>query len=237
VAVNPNAIKYSTSSISNATLVGSVVFGWDGVDYGVSSVTGWYNGVTPPSGGYVVYATSASQIISATVANNDSDLILIGKQLSGQTFTSSLQAQTYLNANGYAVATQVYSSTSSIVTGSLSLHLDAGNSLSYPGSGSIWKSLVNGYSGSLGAGNGYTSSYGGVITFNGGVSAFVNMSGSGGNAGSLANTANNISIEAWYQSNNNFPGILRTGLSSRGFVFGYFTSTGTQWKVHKIWCY
>ena len=104
----PNTIKYATSSLSNSTLVGSVAFGWDGYDYGPSSISGWYNGVTPPSGGYVVYATSASQIISATVANNDASLILVGTQLTGQTFTSSLQAQTYLNANGYSVATQTY---------------------------------------------------------------------------------------------------------------------------------
>lgn len=104
----PNTVKFSTSSIANSTLIGNVAFGYDGFNYGPSNTTGWYQGVTPPSGGYVVYATSASQIISATVASNDAGLIIIGKQFTGQTFTSSLQAQTYLNANGFAVATQTY---------------------------------------------------------------------------------------------------------------------------------
>lgn len=103
-----NPIKYSTSSLSNSTLVGSVAYGWLGFDYGPTSNSGWFAGVTPPSGGFVVYATSASQIISATVANNSASLILIGNQFTGQNFTSSLQAQTYLNANGYSVADQVY---------------------------------------------------------------------------------------------------------------------------------
>jgi hypothetical protein len=79
-----NTIKYSTSSLDHSTLVGSVAFGWVGYDYGPSEVSGWYNGVTPPSGGYVVYATSASQIISATVANNSNELINVAQQLTYQ---------------------------------------------------------------------------------------------------------------------------------------------------------
>jgi hypothetical protein len=82
----------------------------------------------------------------------------------------------------------------------------------------------------LGAGVGYSSSNGGVLTFNGASNAFVNMYTS---ASALVSTTNNISVEAWYQSNNNFPGIVRTGLSSSGFVFGYFSGTGTAWKVTK----
>lgn len=114
-----NTVKYSTSSLANSTLVGSIAFGWSGLDYGQSANTGWYAGVTPPSGGYAIYATSASQIVSVTIANDDADLITVGKQLTGQNFTSSAQTQTYLNANGYAVATQVYSSSVDLIRSSL----------------------------------------------------------------------------------------------------------------------
>ena len=121
-------------------------------------------------------------------------------------------------------------STSSIVTTGLAMHLDAGNASSYPGSGTTWTSLVNSYTGSMGTGVGYSSSNGGVITFNGGGTSYVNFYAS---ASALSATTNNFSVESWYQSNNNFPGIIRTGVSSSGFVFGYYSGTGTSWKVTK----
>lgn len=117
-----------------------------------------------------------------------------------------------------------------VVASGLVLSLDAGDASSYPGSGTTWTSLVGSYSGSMGTGVGYSASNGGVLTFNGASTAFVNMYGS---AAALVATTNNFSVESWYQSNNNFPGILRTGLSSSGFMFGYFSATGTAWKVTK----
>jgi hypothetical protein len=120
--------------------------------------------------------------------------------------------------------------TPSYVTTGLQLYMDASNPASYPGSGTTWTSLVNGYTGSMGTGVGYSTSNGGVLTFNGVSTAFVNMYAS---ASALTTVTNNISVEAWYQSNNNFPGIVRTGISSSGFVFGYFSTTGTSWKVTK----
>ena len=131
--------------------------------------------------------------------------------------------------SGIAIKPSTVSS-DGIVTSGLAIHLDAGNVASYPGSGTTWTSLVNSYTGSMGTGVGYSASNGGVITFNGASTAFVNMYAS---ASALAATTNNFSIEAWYQSNNNFPGIMRTGSGSSGFVFGYFSSTGTAWKVTK----
>lgn len=119
MAVTPNVVKYSTSSIANATLVGSVAFGWVGNDYGPSETSGWYAGVNVPSGSYAVYATSASQIVSVTVANSDNELINIGNQLTGQNFISASQAQTYLNSNGFAVATQVYTSSADLIRAAL----------------------------------------------------------------------------------------------------------------------
>ena len=116
------------------------------------------------------------------------------------------------------------------VTAGLQVYMDAGNPASYPGSGTIWTSLVNGYTGSMGTGVGYSASNGGVLTFSGVSTGYVNMYGS---ASAVVVATNNFSIEAWYQSNNNFPGIVRTGIGAQGFVFGYFSGTGTQWKVTK----
>ena len=125
-----NAVKYSTSSLPHSTLVGSVAFGWVGYDYGPSTNTssmwsgslvgsGWFAGVEPPSGGFAIYSTSGSQIISVTIANNTSSLITIAEQFTGQTFTSASQSIDYLNANGYAVADQVYTGNYSYSTTTL----------------------------------------------------------------------------------------------------------------------
>ena len=55
-----------------------------------------------------------------------------------------------------------------IVTSGLILHLDAGNSSSYPGSGTTWSDLSgNSINGTLTNGPIYSSSNGGIITFDG----------------------------------------------------------------------
>ena len=116
----------------------------------------------------------------------------------------------------------------SYVTTGLQVYLDAGNPASYPGSGTTWTSLVNGYTGTLQAGVAYSSSNGGSMTFNGGATATVNML----NAEFRALT-NNFSLEFWYSSTNNRPGLVANGVGSNGFVFGYFSTTGTSYKVSK----
>ncbi len=208
-----NVVRYSTSSIANTTLVGSVAFGWVGYDYGPSEVSGWYNGVTPPSGGYAVYATSGSQIISVTIANNTSSLITIAEQFTGQIFSSSSQAIDYLNANGYAVVNQVYNG---VITNGLQLYLNAGNSISYPGSGNNWYDLSsNSYTASLINNPGYTSSDGGTLTFNG-ATQYVDTNQS--------LSSNEFSIGAWFKSS---VGGIKMILSKE-------TTTGWPWN-YRIW--
>ena len=56
----------------------------------------------------------------------------------------------------------------SIVTDGLILHLDAGNKNSYPGSGATWTDISgNGYNATLNNSVGFTSTSGGMLTFNG----------------------------------------------------------------------
>lgn len=121
------------------------------------------------------------------------------------------------------VASGVYS------TG-LVLHMDAGNASSYPGSGTTWTSLVGSYSGTMNAGVTYSSASGGSMVFNG-ASGYVNVP----SASAITGLTNNVSIEAWYKSNNNYPKILATGSGSFGLNFGQYTYTSntTKWKVTK----
>jgi hypothetical protein len=117
----------------------------------------------------------------------------------------------------------------SYVTAGLQVYFDAGNSSSYPGSGTTWTSLNGSYTGTLGTGVTYSSSNGGVMTFSGATTAFISMVSS-----SLASSlTNNFTVEAWYQSNNNHPEIVANGSGSNGFMFGYFGVNPTNWKVTK----
>ena len=121
-----------------------------------------------------------------------------------------------------AVTTPDYVSTG------LQMYLDAGNSSSYPGSGTTWTSLSGSFTGTLGTGVTYSSSNGGVMNFSGATTAFVSLS-----ASSLASLTNNFSVEAWYQSNNNHPEIIANGSGGNGFVLGYFSTNPTNWKTTK----
>jgi hypothetical protein len=114
------------------------------------------------------------------------------------------------------------------VTSGLQVYLDASNPASYPGSGTTWTSLVNSYTGTMGAGVTYSTNDSGSMLFNGGVTATVNLL----NAEFRALT-NNFSVEFWYKSTNNRPGLVANGVGSNGFVFGYFSTSGTAFKVTK----
>ena len=123
----------------------------------------------------------------------------------------------------------IASAGSEYVTTGLVTYLDAGNPASYPGSGTTWTSLVGAYSGTMGAGVTYSAASGGSMTFNGiGATSQVTLVNS-----AFAALTNNFSVEFWYKSNNNQPGLVANGTGSNGFVFGYFSSTGTAWKVTK----
>lgn len=236
-------VKYTTGAApSGTTKSNNLAFATGTPDF---SQAGWVAGV-PDDGSYLIVANTtdlglagrsagagASTIESdkptfwKTNDQSDAEILRVINRLPQrpQNYTNAADALAWAKGSSYYT---VYGD--NFITTGLALHLDAGNAASYPGSGTTWTSLVNGYTGTLGAGVGYSSSNGGVLTFNGASNAFVDMYTS---AFSLVGSTNNISIEAWYQSNNNFPGILRTGQSSSGFVLGYYSTTGTAWKVTK----
>lgn len=115
-----------------------------------------------------------------------------------------------------------------IVSTGLVLYLDAGNTSSYPGTGTVWTDISgNGYTGSMTSAAMYSSTNGGIMTFNG-TNQNVSVTDS-----SFTSLTNNFSVEYWYYSTNNQPGLQRNGLSSSGYVFGYFNVNPTKWKVTK----
>ena len=92
-----------------------------------------------------------------------------------------------------------------IVTSGLVLHLDAGNSSSYPGSGTAWTDLSgSGNNGTLTNGPTFSAADGGQIVFDG-----TNDYVACGNAASLQ--LSTLTIEAWFKAgntNSGFRGIL-----------------------------
>jgi len=115
---------------------------------------------------------------------------------------------------------------SSIVTSGLALYLDAGNALSYPGSGTTWTDLSsNGRNGTLTNGPTYSATNGGSIVFDG-IDDFVQC------AGSLTVTA--ATFVSWIRRNGNqgqYDGILFSrGTNVTGMNFQVSNQLGYHWN-------
>jgi hypothetical protein len=77
----PNAIKYSTSPETLALKKGNFWIGTGDVGKGPTEVTGYWNGITPPSSGYTVYTNKETQGPSIRVPNNDDELLNVVNSL------------------------------------------------------------------------------------------------------------------------------------------------------------
>ena len=82
-----NIIKSGTTLLTSY-VKGNVYVGVDGVtEYGPTDITGFYNGITPPVGGYTIYVLKESQGPSIHVAYSDSQCIFYLKSF-GSTGTT-----------------------------------------------------------------------------------------------------------------------------------------------------
>jgi Concanavalin A-like lectin/glucanases superfamily len=119
------------------------------------------------------------------------------------------------------------------VTSGLVLNFDASNPASYPGTGTSWTDTASSKVGTMSSGVTYSSSNGGIMTFNGTSSATVNITG-------FTSLTNNFTIECWYQANivssNYDPALWHSGtIGSSGFMVGYYSgaSPANSWKATK----
>lgn len=176
----PNHIKNGTSTLASVTK-GAQNFGITGQgDYGPSSSTGFYQGITPPVGGYTIYVNRVSVGPSIHVANNDTQCIFFLKSFgaTGSTISEVLAwatAQTTLY-----VATADFTSANLLTVpykyGSPTVLFDFGDTSNY---GNGVSSVVNDLSGNANNGVfitgtsagtpankfGYTSTSPGYFTF------------------------------------------------------------------------
>lgn len=158
--------------------------------------TGYYNGITPSSGGYTIYQLKPFQGPSIRVASDDSWLITIAKQYGADNnITTKAEALSYFNSqNDIVVANFDYEN---IVTDSLLVNVDAGFIPSFPTTGSVWYDLSgNTYNGALINEPTFNSSNSGSLIFNG-INNYVNI-----NSGASILSNVNYTKIAWFYVTN-----------------------------------
>jgi hypothetical protein len=135
----PNTIKYSTLGDTQSLRHYEHYIGVGDVPKGPTSETGHYNGINPPTGGYVIYVNKSSDGPSIYIASNDAELITLTNKISGVNYTSVLECKYYyITQNDKMVVNRTYES---IITSDLALMLDAGYLPSFPTYNTIWKDL------------------------------------------------------------------------------------------------
>jgi hypothetical protein len=187
----PNPIKYSTSSQTLALKKGNFWIGTGDVGKGPTSTTDYYNGITPPSGGYTVYINKASGGPSIYCPANDSQLISLTNSIAGTNYSTAADC-----LNWFATQTDkmIFNADyPAIVTNGLVLNLDAGFTPSYPTTGTTWYDLSgNSINGTLTNGPSFNSSNSGNISTDG-TNDYIDL----GTPSALQMGTGNFTINVW----------------------------------------
>jgi hypothetical protein len=162
----PNSFKYSTDAQTLALKKGNFYIGVGDVDKGPTSTTGYWNGITPPAGGYTIYLNKVSNGPSIYVANNNTQLISLTNGIAGANYTTANECFNYfVGQSDKMVVNREYEG---IVTNGLVLNVDAGFTPSYPSNGNTWYDISSsGNNGTLTNGPTFDSNNGGSILFDG----------------------------------------------------------------------
>jgi len=148
----PNSIKYSESAQSLALKKGNFFIGTGDVGKGPTSTTDYYNGITPPAGGYTIYINKGANGPAIYLVSNDSELIAFTNRLAGESFVTAAAALDWYNTQTDKMV--LNADYPPIVTNGLTVNLDVTNVLSYPNSGTTWYDLSgNANNGNLGIGS------------------------------------------------------------------------------------
>ena len=162
----PNAIKYNLSAETLALKKGNFWIGTGDVGKGPTSSTGYYNGITPPSGGYTIYLNKETGGPSIYTVTTEAQMVSLTNTIGAQSFTTSGQC-----LNWFATQTDkmIFNRDyEGIVTNGLVLNVDAGFTPSYPTTNTTWYDVSSsGNNGTLTNGPTFNSSNGGSIVFDG----------------------------------------------------------------------
>ena len=137
-----NPIKYNTSAETLALKKGNFYIGTGDVGKGPTSSTGYYNGVTPPSGGFTIYLNKASDGPAIYTVSTEAQLTSLTNKIAGTSYTTSGECLTYFaTQTDKLIVNRDYEN---IITNGLILNLDAAYVPSYPRNGSTWYDLSGG---------------------------------------------------------------------------------------------
>ena len=162
----PNAIKYNTSAETLALKKGNFWIGTGDVGKGPTSSTGFYNGITPPSGGYTIYLNKATGGPSIYTVNTEAQMVSLTNSIGSQSFTTSGQCLNWFATQTDKMIFNI--DYPNIVTNSLVLNLDAGFTPSYPTTNTTWYDLSSsGNNSELINGPTFSTVNGGSIVFDG----------------------------------------------------------------------
>jgi len=144
------------STISGTEQVGNLAVGTPTSGFGSTGLK-WWNGPDEDLGYVIAHQTPSGQSGAdgdtaylgfwRSDSLTDNSFINLSQNISGQSFAGGTQAKTWLNSNGYWTS---WEDTSPI----LLADLDASNSSSYPGTGTVWSDLVGSNDGTLINGSG-----------------------------------------------------------------------------------
>lgn len=129
----PNCFKYSTTQQSLALKKGNFWIGTGDVGKGPTSTTDFWNGVTPPSGGYTIYLSKVSNGPVIYTAANDAQLISLTNSIAGQSYTTKDQCLSWFAGQSDKIV--VNRDYGSYITDGLQMHIDAAYIPSYPQTG------------------------------------------------------------------------------------------------------
>jgi hypothetical protein len=162
----PNSIKYNVSTETLALKKGNFWIGTGDVGKGPTNVTGYYNGITPPAGGFTIYLNKETSGPSIYTVSTEAQLVSLTNTIGAQSFTTSGQCLNWFATQTDKMVFNI--DYPAIVTDGLVLNLDAGFTPSYPTTATTWYDVSSGgNNGTLINGPTYSSSNGGVIVFDG----------------------------------------------------------------------
>ena len=201
----PNPIKYNTSAETLALKKGNFWIGTGDVGKGPTNVTGYYNGITPPAGGFTIYLNKATSGPSIYTVSTEAQLVSLTNTIGAQSFTTSGQCLNWFATQTDKMVFNI--DYPAIVTDGLVLNLDAGFTPSYPTTATTWYD-VSSYGNNCVLVNGptFSSDGGGSILFDG-TDDYVTIP-----YDSSMNT-NYITLSVWIKST------FKIGPSTRHYVF------------------